>query len=1096
MLAVTTLDWSRDHLTSAPRLYGAAAELVYESNGTFGVEETVERTVATPGVEAVSRQLMINDDTMPATGTRRAEVEPEAFETILGGARPPVSDGRHPEGPGEVALGRATAEDLGVGIGDEVSIAAFDGSATSTLRVTGTVVTWGDDDTTHGFIVTVPTLRSLICPGAAPDDCNLSADVFADVTDDAAGEAARATLLDHGFGRVLPPGSVDRLGEIGAIPAYLAGFLCVLAAAAMLHQLTITLRRRRQDLAVARALGLPARCAASALTWQAMLDRHRRSHPRSDGRGDRRTAGVANHGRERRRPDGDPVPRCRHPDRRPRRRGRRRARVPRPTNAGSTPAARRDVEGRVKLETRRRASGQRARGRRGQELRAWPENAMMAAALWAWSDIRRRHWSLLALAAVVALPVGFSLALVAGAQRAGASVDRFVESTGLADVVVFTGGEPGPDVLERIAADRRVTALERTNTVVIVPSPMELGESGFALVGTDELPVGGLRSPMLLAGRYPSAGAATEIMVNERAAQKYGFEVGMRAPLTGLVSFDSWEARPVGEATIVGIVRTPFDLVDDPSTESFAIAGPRFIEGDWGELARPGTILWLHLDDRGDIGAVVSDLSTIVDGDVRGTADMLSTAERAASLQRRGLLLAGGVVAAAGVVVAQAVARHLAVRSEDSDVLASIGLTRGERWKAATLSVAPALAAGAVIGTALAIGLSPLLPLGLPAEPIPASGSTPTGSSSPRSRRCRRAHRRGDGAGHLAMATRRKHRVDDRPALAGRLGSALGLRPVPLTGTRLALEGGRGRRRMPAIPTLVALVATTGVVVGSLIVSAGLDGLVANADRYGQPWDVFVTSVHEAELADAGRLLSEDARVAGVDLARSGELNITTPAGTTTQIGAIGLDGATGPMWLAVLDGRAPGGPAEIAVASRTMDQLGLEVGDSTTVSGACGERSVTVVGRAIVPLILTGDPDHGAVVTGDLFAELCGAELIAEIDREYGALIRLHDPADTDAVLDELFPEAAFTQLPGIPSSVTTLAEIGQVPLIVAVLVALIGIAAAANSLVLVGRRRGADLAILRGPWHAPRRRAPSVQLAGSDDGRRSPRRSVFRPA
>ena len=268
---------------------------------------------------------------------------------------------------------------------------------------------------------------------------------------------------------------------------------------------------------------------------------------------------------------------------------------------------------------------------------------------------------------------------------------------------------------------------------------------------------------------------------------------------------------------------------------------------------------------------------------------------------------------------------------------------------------------------------------------------------------------------------------------------------------------------MPAIPTLVALVATTGVVVGSLIVSAGLDGLVANADRYGQPWDVFVTSVHEAELADAGRLLSEDARVAGVDLARSGELNITTPAGTTTQIGAIGLDGATGPMWLAVLDGRAPGGPAEIAVASRTMDQLGLEVGDSTTVSGACGERSVTVVGRAIVPLILTGDPDHGAVVTGDLFAELCGAELIAEIDREYGALIRLHDPADTDAVLDELFPEAAFTQLPGIPSSVTTLAEIGQVPLIVAVLVALIGIAAAANSLVLVGRRRGADLAILR---------------------------------
>ena len=50
---------------------------------------------------------------------------------------------------------------------------------------------------------------------------------------------------------------------------------------------------------------------------------------------------------------------------------------------------------------------------------------------------------------------------------------------------------------------------------------------------------------------------------------------------------------------------------------------------------------------------------------------------------------------------------------------------------------------------------------------------------------------------------------------------------------------------------LVALVATTGAVVGSLIVSAGLDGLVSHAERYGQPWDVFVTSIHEAELDDA-----------------------------------------------------------------------------------------------------------------------------------------------------------------------------------------------------------------------------------------------------
>ena len=86
-------------------------------------------------------------------------------------------------------------------------------------------------------------------------------------------------------------------------------------------------------------------------------------------------------------------------------------------------------------------------------------------ALWAWADIRRRHWSLLALAVLVALPVGFSLALVAGALRAGSSVDRYVESTALADVVAFIDGEPAQTssiVSPPILASPRSTARTRS----------------------------------------------------------------------------------------------------------------------------------------------------------------------------------------------------------------------------------------------------------------------------------------------------------------------------------------------------------------------------------------------------------------------------------------------------------------------------------------------------------------------------------------------------------------------------------------------------------------------------------------------------------
>ena len=255
----------------------------------------------------------------------------------------------------------------------------------------------------------------------------------------------------------------------------------------------------------------------------------------------------------------------------------------------------------------------------------------------------------------------------------------------------------------------------------------------------------------------------------------------MRAPLSGLVSFDSWEARPLGEATIVGIVRTPFDLVHDPSTEHLVIAGPGFLDGDWTELARPGTILFLHLGDRDDVAAVVSDLSTVVEGDVRPVDDILSTAERAADLQRRGLVVAGAVVAAVGLlVISQGVARHLAGRSADKDVLAAIGLTRGERCVAAASCLAPGLLAGMVGGLVVAIGLSPLLPLGMPRRADPAIGF----------------HADllvlviGFGAATLiagaATATAiwrwlrpPPRQISDRPALATRLATALGLRPVP-----------------------------------------------------------------------------------------------------------------------------------------------------------------------------------------------------------------------------------------------------------------------------------------------------------------------------
>ena len=354
VLAVATLDSSRAHLTSSPRLYGAAAELIYESNGTFGISDVVEHAVATPGVEALTRRLLINDDTMSATGSSTAEVEPEAFETILGGALPPMSAGRYPAGPDEVALGTATADDLGVGVGEPVTITALDGSAELTLQVTGTVVSWGDEDVTHAFIVTAPTLQALVCPGVEMERCNLSADVAADVTDDAAGEAARATLIDR---RLLRDDAAGQRGSAGrgrrrpVVPC----------------RVHLRPRRRRPappvDDYIAAKAPRPRRCPRprpSRPQRRGVADMaggahgRRRNRGRRRGRSGDRTAGVADHRRPTRRADGDAIPGRVHPDRRVGRSSRRRARVARATASGSAAAPGRDVEGGVmRCRTRR-----------------------------------------------------------------------------------------------------------------------------------------------------------------------------------------------------------------------------------------------------------------------------------------------------------------------------------------------------------------------------------------------------------------------------------------------------------------------------------------------------------------------------------------------------------------------------------------------------------------------------------------------------------------------------------------------------------------------------------------------------------------------
>ena len=82
----------------------------------------------------------------------------------------------------------------------------------------------------------------------------------------------------------------------------------------------------------------------------------------------------------------------------------------------------------------------------------------------------------------------------------------------------------------------------------------------------------------------------------------FGLAVGDRRPLLGLECFTCEPAPIDGEVTVTGIVRLASDLVADPSTQGLFLTASSFIDGAWTESARPGTILWIHVDGIGGSG--------------------------------------------------------------------------------------------------------------------------------------------------------------------------------------------------------------------------------------------------------------------------------------------------------------------------------------------------------------------------------------------------------------------------------------------------------------------------------------------------------------
>lgn len=255
LIAAVTFGASLDRLVETPQRWGWDGDvLVVDAN-----EDVVDRLLADDRVAGLavleSAAVRLGGEELQAHSwtKRRGDVD----VTLLAGRLPAADD--------EVAVGRRVGDRLDVEIGDDVTASAPGGEVR--LRVVGEVIVPG--------VVAVEPVGANVLLTAEGLGRVAQSQPFEEAMVDAAPETARALLDDLGASYEIevrqPPADVDDLRQVGRMPYLLGGVLAAIGLAALLHALTTTVRRRSDDLAVARAIGLAPRQVAAAVTVSAVV---------------------------------------------------------------------------------------------------------------------------------------------------------------------------------------------------------------------------------------------------------------------------------------------------------------------------------------------------------------------------------------------------------------------------------------------------------------------------------------------------------------------------------------------------------------------------------------------------------------------------------------------------------------------------------------------------------------------------------------------------------------------------------------------------------------------------------------------------------
>jgi hypothetical protein len=747
------------------------------------------------------------------------------------------------------------------------------------------------------------------------------------------------------------------------------------------------------------------------------------------------------------------------------------------------------------------------------------------------TTFRRRWGGYLSVILLIGLVGGLAMGSVAGARRTASSFSTYLASTRPSTIEVFSGfSDPAlglkagyvPRIVKGIG---RLPSVEHAATVVgfngnidtVTGAHLHItaGETPPTVIGSIDGEYASQDRVSLVKGHLADPDRSDEAVMNAQAAQELGVHIGSVIHIglyTDAEENSNYGGKPhaVARVKLVGEVIFSDTVVQD-DIDALGSGVVLLSQALTRELAPccayySQTFLALKGGDS-SVGRVRDAVSRLLPGGTNAafggseeTSTFVTKAQQSITPQAIALGVFGGLAGLAALLIAgQVVGRILRVGADEAGTLRALGASPAMTLCDSLAGLLGAIIVGSLLAAAVAIGLSPLTPLG-PVRPVyPSSGIACDWTVL--------------GFGVVALivilgslsvilARREASRLSSphnreawRPEPAVVRSAATAGLPTPvLTGLRFALDSGRGRSTAPVRSAILGAVLAVVVLVATVTFGASLDNLVSHPALYGWNWNFAMLSGYAGQedlpQGQIATLLDHDREIAawsGANFA-SAKLDGQTVQMLTERPGA--------PVAPPLLSGHGLLGTDQVVLGRTTLAALHKRVGDTVTFTdGLAKPRRLRIVGTATMPTISDGlDMGTGAAVaTTDFPAALLNPQedpipgpnaILVRVRAGTSSAAAYHSLIEinikVDAIPNDDGPAGGVVSVLR-PAEIVNYRSMGTTPAILGTGLAVGALVALGLTLVASVRRRRRDLALLKTLGFTQRQLAAAVAWQSS---------------